>query len=181
MAYVMKVTLHGSKPPIWRRIQVDSKTTLGELHEMLQVVMGWTNSHLHVFRINGDEYGEPAPEFELDYLDEKSVILGQVVKCVGETLRYDYDFGDGWEHRLLVEKILAAPSAAPECLTGKRSCPPEDCGGIWGYREFLTAIGDPGHEDHDRMLEWIGGSFDPDEFDLSEVNDELQNLFCTRL
>ena len=104
--------------------------------------------------------------------------LQQVVSRVKDKLIYEYDFGDSWEHELLVEKILPLEEGKryPVCLTGKRACPPEDCGGIWGYASLLEAIRDPEHPEHEEMVDWVGGEFDPEAFDLDEVNRELQNL-----
>ncbi len=176
--YQLKVTLRDSKPPIWRRIQVTSDTRLSMLHRVLQVVMGWEGAHLHQFMAHGLYYGTPHPDFGFEVNNENKVSLQQVVSGVKDKLIYEYDFGDSWEHELLVEKILPleAGKGYPVCLTGKRACPPEDCGGIWGYAGFLEAIQDPNHPEHEAMREWVGGEFAPDAFDLDEVNRELQRL-----
>ncbi len=129
-----------------------------------------------MFRINGAKYGEPDPDFELDYIDERDITLDRVINDPGDTFNYGYDFGDGWQHRLRIEEILPVSNPNPQCLAGKRNCPPEDCGGIWGYQDFLTAIGDPTHEHHNQMIEWIDGNFDPEKFDPEETNDILQDL-----
>jgi hypothetical protein len=178
VVYQIKVTLKGSKPPIWRRIQVTSETTLAQLHRILQRVMGWEGYHLYRFVVGGMEYGDPRMLEEMEGEDARRVTLATLVwgeKC---KFLYEYDFGDSWEHELLIEKILPREEGKhyPLCLTGKRACPPEDCGGIWGYVGFLAAIRDPKHPEHKGMLEWIGGEFDPDVFDLDEVNTELQRL-----
>ena len=182
--YQIKVTLKHSKPPIWRRIQVRGDTRLDKLHHILQTVMGWWDAHLHQFIVGGRGhiyYGEPNPDFAdwgMDMQDETKVRLYQL--AAGEKFRfvYEYDFGDGWEHDLLVEKILPPEEgvAYPRCLKGKRACPPEDVGGVWGYGYFLEAIHDPDHPEHEEFLEWIGGDFDPEAFDLAEVNEALQRL-----
>jgi hypothetical protein len=176
--YQIKVALRDSKPPIWRRIQVSSDINLGKLHRILQVVMGWTDSHLHQFIAGGTYYGEPDPNYSnmYDMRDEKRVKLYQLVRGEKSKLRYQYDFGDSWEHELLVEKILPPEPGVhyPICLKGKRACPPEDVGGVWGYDSFLEAIGDPNHPEHDDMQEWIGGEFDPEAFDLDEINEALR-------
>lgn len=178
VVYQIKVTLKGSKPPIWRRMQVTSETTLVKLHRMLQRVMGWEGSHLYQFVIGGIAYGDPGMLGELDVKDARTVTLDTLVRGEKSKFLYEYDFGDSWEHELLVEKILPQEEGKryPLCLTGKRACPPEDCGGIWGYTSFLEAIRDPKHPEHEEMLEWVGGEFDPDAFDLEEVNTELQRL-----
>jgi hypothetical protein len=174
--YQFKVTLNGIKPPIWRRIQVRSDTTLYELHQILQVVMGWSDYHLHQFVISGVYYGTPDPEFDFEIKNEKRVKLKQVISEVKKKFIYEYDFGDSWEHVILLEKILPLDRDAtyPICLAGKRACPPEDCGGIQGYYDFLEAIQNPKHPEHDEMLEWVGGSFDPEEFDPNVLNQEIK-------
>ena len=176
--YQIKVTLDGSKPPIWRRILVRSDTTLAQLHAILQVVMGWEDYHLHQFIVGQIYYGVPHPDYGFEMRDETRVELNQIVAGERFKFRYEYDFGDSWLHTLLVEKILPPESGQyyPVCTKGKRACPPEDVGAIWGYYSFLEAIRDPEHPEHDDMLEWIGGEFDPQAFDMSEVNEALRAL-----
>jgi hypothetical protein len=176
--YQIKVTLKGSKPPIWRRIQVTRETTLAKLHRILQRVMGWEGYHLYQFMVGGMEYSDPKVLEEMEGHDARRVTLGTLVPGEKSKFFYEYDFGDRWEHELLVEKILPRDEGKryPVCLTGKRACPPEDCGGIWGYARFLEAMHDPQHPEHEEMLAWIGGEFDPEAFDLDEVNRELQRL-----
>lgn len=175
--YQVKVTLTGSEPTIWRRMHISSDTSLQKLHEILQVVMGWTNSHLHQFIIGGKYFSEPDPEYDPEVENEKLIRLSQVVSGVNERSVYEYDFGDNWEHELLIEKILpvAEGTRYPVCIAGQRACPPEDCGGIQGYARFLEAIQKPNHPEHDEMLEWVGGSFDPQAFDLDEVNRKIEH------
>jgi len=174
--YQFKVTLKESHPPIWRRIQVPD-CTLGELHEVLQVVMDWGNSHLHQFIVNRKYFGEAThDDLDMEVEDEDGIGLSDIY--TGENtprIVYEYDFGDGWQHEIILEKILEPEPRVtyPCCLEGARACPPEDVGGIWGYAEFLEAISDPNHEDHDEMVEWVGGEFDPERFSVDEVNKEL--------
>ncbi len=178
--YQLKISLLEIEPEIWRRLLVPRGVRLGRLHEIFQVAMGWTNSHLHAFRVGDTRYGEADPEFgEGDVQDERSVQLSDVAARVNDSFVYEYDFGDGWEHLVLVEKILRPEEGVghlPVCLAGARACPPEDCGGIPGYESFLQAIGDPTHEEHGAMLEWVGGKFDPEAFDLGKVNRQLRRL-----
>lgn len=178
--YQLKVTLKGSKPPIWRRIQVRGSTRLSTLHEILQIVMGWTDSHLHQFIVGDVYYGIPDPEWDwgAEIKNEQRVQLGQIVSGVKDKFIYEYDFGDSWEHELVVEKALSAEAevAYPVCLTGKRACPPEDVGGIWGYDNFLEALRDPRHPEHEEYIDWIGGEFDPETFDCEEINRALRLL-----
>jgi hypothetical protein len=176
--YQLKVTLDDSKPPIWRRILVPDDITLFDLHEILQRVMGWKNYHLHQFILAGQYYGDPEDDEmgNLGTVNEKRYHLNQLGLREKAKFSYEYDFGDSWAHTLLVEKILSAEVGVryPVCVAGKRACPPEDCGGIWGYADFLETITDPNHEDHDQMLEWAGGDFDPEEFNLDAVNATLE-------
>lgn len=179
--YQLKVTLKGMRPPIWRRILVASTTKLDDIHLILQIVMGWTDSHLHEFIQGRNRYGEPDEDFPSDAQDETQYRLDQILKKEKEKLIYIYDFGDGWEHEVVLEKILPFETSAvlPLCLKGSRACPPEDIGGIGGYMMFLDAISDPTHPEHQVMLEWIAedieGPFDPEAFDLTEVNQLLQS------
>jgi hypothetical protein len=179
--YQLKVTLKHSKPPIWRRIQVPGDINLGKLHHILQVVMGWEDYHLHQFIVGGEYYGEPHPDYEVwgpEMRDERRVKLYQIAPDEGSRLLYEYDFGDSWEHDLLVEKILPPEPGVdyPRCLKGKRAGPPEDVGGVWGYDSFLEAMRDPDHPDHEDLLEWVGGEFDPESFDLDGINEDLKEM-----
>jgi len=181
MGYRLKVTLKGSKPPIWRRLEVPGNITLAQLHLILQVAMGWTNSHLHSFRIGKAYYQEPDPNplfREAEEKNENKFKLKQVVTREKMKFIYEYDFGDSWEHEILVEKILPMTEEKrhPACLKGARACPPEDVGGIWGYYDFLAIIDDPKHPEHEDMMEWAGGQFDPDQFDLAKINKQLSKI-----
>ncbi len=173
--YQLKITLKNIRPPIWRRIQVLSSTTLQQLHLIVQEVMGWDNYHMHQFSIAGIDYGQPEPEYDFNVRSEKTVILCQVVKSEKFKFSYTYDFGDSWEHEILVEKELpSSPDTNyPICITGKCACPPEDCGGSWGYAELLSIITDPSHPEYEERMEWVGESFNPDIFDINEVNQRL--------
>ena len=178
--YQIKVALDGIRPPVWRRIQARGSTTLLKLHAILQVVMGWQDYHLHQFTIADVIYGDPENDEwdEWGIEPEEQYRLSQVEPAEGFRFKYDYDFGDGWRHTLLVEKVAPAEKGIryPICLKGKRACPPEDVGGVGGYHGFLQAIGDPDHPEHDRYLTWIGGSFCPEAFDLEEVNAGVRRI-----
>ena len=176
--YQVKVTLDGIRPPIWRRILVTSDTTLGKLHSIPQVVMGWDDYHLHQFIINKTYYGPPDLDLMLDLKDEKKMRLEQVVLREQTKFIYEYDFGDSWYHNILIEKILPPDTKKhyPVCIKGKRACPPEDCGGESGYDYYLEAIQDTDHPEHEEMLEWRGDSFDPKAFDIDEINRVLKNI-----
>ncbi len=178
--YQIKVTLRDTRPPIWRRFHVPSDITLHDLHRVLQVVMGWSGYHLHQFIIGGEYYGEPDPEYDIsETKEERAAKLSQVVPGEKARFIYEYDFGDGWEHALLVEKVLPRDEGVqyPVCLAGRRACPPEDCGGTPGYADFLEAIKNPsGKKEQEEWLEWVGEDFDPEAFDLHEVNEELKGI-----
>jgi hypothetical protein len=179
--YQLKVTLQDSHPPIWRRIQVRD-CTLGDFHVILQIVMGWQESHLHQFIVNGEYYGRviQGVDMGMDIKDEEDMLLNRIVGSGGKVkFFYEYDFGDSWVHEITLEETLAPESrvAYPRCLEGARACPPEDVGGVWGYADFLQAIANPEHESHDDMLEWIGGKFDPKAFSVHQVNRTLRQYF----
>ena len=180
--YQLKVTLKESKPPIWRRIQVRGSTTLAKLHQVLQVVMGWTDSHLHQFIVGGVYFGVPDPEWDLEVKSERRVQLAQVLPDVKNRLVYEYDFGDSWAHELIVEKILPPEPGVryPRCLAGKRACPPEDCGGVPGYCQILEALAEPEAEEHEELLAWVGDDFDPERLDLDAIDRQLMGLGTRR-
>jgi hypothetical protein len=153
--YQLKITLNGIRPPVWRRIQVSSNIGLPRFHDMIQIVMGWGDYHLHQFIIDGEYYGVPHPDYGLEMKNESRVKLNQVMFAEKDKFVYEYDFGDSWEHIILLEKILPPVSGVdyPVCLKGKRACPPEDCGGIWGYESLLETIQNPAHPEYEEMLE----------------------------
>jgi hypothetical protein len=181
VAYQVKISLRGvSKPPVWRRVLIPAGIRLDELHEVIQCVMGWYDAHLHCFSQGMLEYGAPDPE--LGHEDERSVRLSQLLIEPGDKLLYTYDFGDGWEHDILLEQAVPIePSGRyPRCVTGKGACPPEDCGGAWGYADLKEALADPGHEEHEDLLEWLSldtaNDFDPTAFSVEEINEGLAHL-----
>jgi len=180
--YQLKMSLRDSQPLIWRRVLVPEDFTLRQLHRVLQYVMNWEDYHLHEFTIGGNRYGIPDPEWTFlgrKVLSDQSVQLHEVLHRVGQKFLYLYDFGDGWKHDLRVEAILSADPQTryPLCVAGARSGPPEDCGGIWGYGDFLEALHNPDHPEHAEMLEWIGGRFDPESFSLEDINAKLKSKF----
>jgi hypothetical protein len=174
--YQLKITLKGFSPKIWRRVQVPETTTLASLHNTIQAVMGWYNSHLHLFEIDGVTYGQPDPIYAEEFKNEKTARLSRVAPAVKKKFIYEYDFGDCWMHEILVEKILprAPGEKYPVCIAGKRRCPPEDCGGIGGYTMLLETVSDPENPDHEQMIEWIGASFNPDSFSVEIANMRLR-------
>jgi hypothetical protein len=202
--YELKITLRGSKPPIWRRIAVATDIRLSNLHQVIQVVMGWGNYHLHQFVIRNHRakltreelsslswqeryeklikcrdrcWSDPRMELE-GAEDEKKMKLCDMAPAVKSNFIYEYDFGDGWEHEIKVVKIGPPVEGVkyPVCIAGKLACPPEDCGGIWGYYDMLEILKNPKHKQHKEFVEWIGGKFDPECFNLDEVNATLRRL-----
>ena len=174
MLYELKVVLKEIKPPIWREVEVSGDMTLHQLHQGLQVVMGWTNSHLYLFDVDGREYGEPSVEWEFDVGDSTRTTLEGIVSHDSSSFTYEYDLGDSWIHEITVQRTVeGAAEERPRCTGGARACPPEDCGGPGGYEYFLEAVANPEHEEHLSMLEWSGGDFDPEAFDAGAVDHAL--------
>jgi len=176
----LKITLKGIRPPVWRRVLVSEDMDLLQLHDLIQAVFGWWDYHLHLFTIAGMEFVN-TPDWEEDgdqYQDESRAKLGGLIPrfiSEGGKFIYTYDMGDYWEHEILVEKILpdSDKQKTPILLAGRRRCPPEDVGGPWGYENFLEAIRDNQHPEHETFLEWIGVDFDPEAFDLEATNRSL--------
>jgi Plasmid pRiA4b ORF-3-like protein len=172
--YQLKITLRDIRPPIWRRVQVKD-CTLAELHDVIQVAMDWEYAHLHSFKIHGINYGDVEIS-DSGYLeDERPARLSRLIRGEKFKFRYTYDFGDNWEHEIVVEKILPPEEGKryPVCVAGKRAGPPEDVGGAWGYMDFVDAMADPKHPRHDEFTQWYEDPFDPEAFDIDEVNREL--------
>ncbi|HJK86945.1 MAG TPA: plasmid pRiA4b ORF-3 family protein [Candidatus Megaira endosymbiont of Nemacystus decipiens] len=176
--YQFKITLKSSKPPIWRRIQVPENYSFWELHVALQDAMGWEDYHLHQFDMtdpkNGFEVNIGNPD-DLEYgrniINEQKVKISKYFSSLNKKAFYEYDFGDGWEHTILLEKIIPQEAKVkyPRCIAGKRKCPPEDCGGLWGYEELLEIISDPKHPEYKERIEWLGNKFDPDDFNPEDI------------
>lgn len=177
--YQFKITLTDSKPPIWRRILVPDNYTFWDLHVAIQDAMGWLDYHLHVFEITDPETNEMIeigmPD-ELDFgtnevLDDYKVKMSKYLNESNKNAVYEYDFGDSWRHKIVLEKILPAVPGEkyPQCIAGKMSCPPEDCGGTYCYYDFLEILKDPSHENHKELKAWAGKDFDPEYFDPKDV------------
>jgi hypothetical protein len=178
--YQLKVTLDGIKPSIWRRIQVRGDITLFKLHKILQAAMGWQDYHLHQFVINGESYSVISIEADMlgdDFKDEKRFKLNRVIPGEKFKFTYEYDFGDGWDHTILTEKIFRPEEEleTPICLDGKRSAPPEDCGGKGGYRDVLKALRNTSRPENAQLLEWLD-KYDPEYFDADVVNETLAKI-----
>jgi len=175
--YQLKIALEGTDPAVWRRLAVRGDLKLDLLHAVLQIAMGWTNSHLHLFLIGADQFSDPSLVGDLgmgdEDQDERKVTLAQIVSGGVNTFGYEYDFGDSWTHVLTVEKELppeAKSKVFARCLDGGRACPPEDCGGTYGFAELLKVMKNPRHPEYKSMVRWLGRPFDPEAFDLAETN-----------
>ncbi len=178
MIYQVKISLRGSKPIIWRRILIPSDLLLPEFHQVIQTTMGWSNFHLHQFIKNRTYY---TPKFEEedffgDSTDYEDIKVSDLLKREKEKIIYEYDFGDDWQHDVLLEKILPddPQMKLPVCIKGKMNCPPEDCGGVWGYENMLEILSQPDHEEYEDYMDWLGGEFDPGYFDMDEINESLR-------
>lgn len=179
-AYDLHVALRDIRPAIWRSIQVPLELTLDQLHHVLQIVLGWQNSHLHDFQVNQLRFGMIDVEDERFAVDECGAPLGAIA-TIGSTFLYRYDFGDSWEHdvhvRSVVEYNANTRSAPPlRCTDGARACPPEDCGGTHGYASMLEVLAKPRHEEHADMKRWVGRGYDPEKFNQTAVNKKLSAL-----
>ena len=172
----LKVALRGTRPPVWRRLLMPGTMTLADLHHAIQAAMGWEDCHLHVFDIAGRQYGG---RHAGDDVDEKRPTLNSLVKAGVARFTYTYDFGDDRDHTVVIEKRPPplGPTSYPTCVAGKRNCPPEDCGGPWGYEELLQILADPAHPERAEQIEWLGEEFDPDDFSVDIANATLNARF----
>jgi hypothetical protein len=177
MIYQLRIALGDVEPPVWRRLLVPGGYTLDRLHRVVQYAMGWSDYHLHIFEIDGVQYGVPDPDGLLELHDELDARL-DAVASKGIRFRYTYDFGDWWEHDVLVEDVLPADPdlVYPVCADGARACPPEDVGGAHGYAELLAALDDPVHPQHLALREWLGRPFDPALFNPARATTLLRRL-----
>ena len=172
-----KITLHGIQPPIWRRFQVEDAMTFEDFHTAIQLVMGWEMSHLYAFNVNRELITDAESRREMGERgrDAEDTELKKVVKKEGTTFNYTYDFGDSWEHEIVLEKILPLDpdQIYPYCLDGARACPPEDCGGLPGYMNILETLKKPKSKAYKELMEWLDEEFDPEAFDAEAVNEEI--------
>ncbi|MGV7244270.1 plasmid pRiA4b ORF-3 family protein [Caballeronia sp. M23-90] len=169
--WAIKLSLREIKPEIWRRIEVASTITLADLHKVIQAAMGWMDSHLHDFDLGDVRYGMVQDDFDDGMADETGVRLDTVCQP-GARFIYNYDFGDGWEHLVVIEKAVAIEPGTryPRCTAGRNACPPEDCGGPWGYADMLKTLAGKRNAERAELIEWLGGEFDPRDFDLAQAN-----------
>lgn len=183
--YQLKITLKWTKPPIWRRVVVRGDMTLDRLHQVIQIAMGWDDDHMHQFVVGSGfdrvSYGRPEPQFAgfgTRRLDARRYSVSDLAPAAKRKFYYEYDFGDGWLHEVVAEKILPPDPAFkhPVCLAGARACPPEDCGGVGGFYNLLSIAADPKDPDHEEMRDWIGEDYDPEQFSAVEANRSLARL-----
>jgi len=181
----LKISLKNSTPPIWRRVLVKSSISFYELHYTIQIAMGWGNYHLFEFKIGDYRIGIIDEDFEdpesatSKIIVANEITLDEVIsKGDFKYFSYEYDFGDGWMHSIIVEKTLPLEQDKyyPVCIKGKLNCPPEDCGGLYGYYNLLEIISNKKHPDYGDMVEWMGGRFDPTEFEVEDVNEDLEDI-----
>ncbi len=176
----LKVTLVETSPAIWRQIQISSDCTFWGLHVAIQDAMGWTDSHLHMFELAGKRgskahcFGIPDDDGDLEVRPGWEFSVSKFLKAKGDKARYLYDFGDCWDHDVILEELLPAlpKTAYPRCIAGERRCPPEDCGGVYGFENFLKIMKNRRHKEHKEMVDWAGGEFDPEEFNAADVHFE---------
>ncbi len=177
-ALQLKIVVKDSKPPIWRRFLVPESITFHKLHQIIQIVMGWENYHLYEFSAKGLSIQKPDEDTWEEVTDSRKIRLGDVVKAEKFRFYYMYDFGDGWEHSVIVEKILEAGNLQlPLCIAGKMACPAEDSGGIWGYQELLEIKRDKNHPRYRELIvNWLGEDFDPEKLDIDSMNRKLNKM-----
>jgi len=172
----LKISLKSFRPTIWRRVLVEDSINFYELHNIIQIVMGWEDSHLFEFDQGGLSIGMPHDDYGDEVQNSKKIRLSNIFTTEKQRLNYIYDFGDGWEHSIFVEKILDKEDNKkyPVCTAGKMACPPEDVGGVWGYEEILEVKKDKNHPEYEeQIIDWLGEDFDSEKFDIDDVNTRL--------
>ena len=178
-----KITLLDSQPTIWRTFQLTDDYRLDRFHQVIQIIMGWQNSHLHEFNYDNEKYGMPSPmmfgDFDLGK-DENNYFLHDLNLKENTAIHYLYDFGDGWEHEIRIEKIESKSVDKPICLDGKQAGPPEDMGGTHHYSHILAVKNNPKHPQYEQYKDWLPEGFDPDFFDLDTVNRQLYRFSLWR-
>ena len=175
MIYQIKISIIAIKPTIWRRLLVDEKTQLEDLHRIIQTSMGWTNSHLHAFIKNRKSYRKHYINDDLwdeikGNVDYRGVKLSDLLFKENQKVNYEYDFGDSWMHQILLERKLTSYIKHPICIDGKRKCPPENCGGISGYDRMIKVLQNPNDQEYYGYINWLGGKYNPEQFDLNRIN-----------
>jgi pRiA4b ORF-3-like protein len=177
LLYEIKIQLRYINPPVYRILRIPSRTSLLKFHKLLQRSMGWKNYHAYLFEVEWKRYGEHPEQWDFEVFDFHAITLEKIFSGGTKSLIYDYDMGDGWRHDIeLLGTLEVEGKEEPACIAGARACPPEDCGGTPGYENLLETLADPMHEEHDELLEWIGGKYDPEKFDLEAVDRALKRL-----
>jgi len=175
----LHIELRGTKPKVWRRVLVPETITLARLHLVIQAVFGWSGGHLHEFNVGDERYGTLDPEYDApgSVHSERTTRLASALGS-SRTMNYVYDFGDNWQHRIKLEKTLMPDPQLklPLCVAGANATPPDDCGGVYGYYDFVAAVSDPNHPEHAEMCEWIGRPWDPAAFDIANANFWLNDI-----
>ncbi|MCD6543421.1 MAG: plasmid pRiA4b ORF-3 family protein [Flavobacteriaceae bacterium] len=176
--FQIKISLDNAKPSIYRTILIEPDTNFVDFHDIIQIAMGWDDYHLHQFETGDYTIAEPDEFMDIESIDPSSLTINEVLKKIGDKIKYEYDFGDGWAHTIQLEKIIPYQlnKNYPTCIRGKRACPPEDCGGIWGYENMREIIKDKKHPEYRKTIEWVGIDFDPDYFDIEYVNETLEDI-----
>ncbi|MBK6835580.1 MAG: plasmid pRiA4b ORF-3 family protein [Bacteroidetes bacterium] len=174
----LKINLEGIKPNIWRTVLVSNTSTVYELHHIIQIAFGWENYHAYSFSKNDSIYGNPILLDDETVINDKEIFLHELFEKRGTKINYEYDFGDGWIHSIALEDILPNDSKVkhPVCLEGERACPPEDCGGTFGYSNLVNVMKNSKHPEHKEFVKWLGKPFDSESIDLVEVNKELKTI-----
>lgn len=178
MTFELLIELEGIEPKIWRKIRVPADLTMREFHHTIQITMGWENCHLYKFEANGEVITQLDFIEDDDFFEDHEVQLDEYLSDEGDTLLYTYDFGDAWKHTVTLQKRVENDESAhlPICLEGKRNCPPEDVGSIKGYENFLKVMANPKLPEHEEMLDWYGGEYDPEQYRMEIVNEDLEGL-----
>jgi len=177
LLYEIKVQLRYINPSIYRILRIPSRASLLKFHKLLQRAMGWKNYHVYLFEVEWKRYGEHPEQWDFEVFDSRTITLEKIFSSGAKSFIYDYDMGDGWRHDIeLLGTLEVEGKEEPACIAGVRACPPEDCGGPPGYENLLEALADPKHEEHDELLEWVGGKYDPEKFDVVAVDRALKRL-----
>jgi hypothetical protein len=173
-----KITLKHIEPKIWRRFLVRDTITFADMHHIIQTVMGWEDDHLHQFALSKYDYIGNVGQMPGEVEDERKIPVKKIFGAPKVKITYEYDFGDGWEHELILEKILEEEKGMkyPHCVKGENSCPPEDCGGPWGFADMMEKLKAADSEEKEELLEWLGDDYDPSSFDLVDINKQLSRF-----
>ncbi|MCK5802213.1 MAG: plasmid pRiA4b ORF-3 family protein [Lentisphaeria bacterium] len=174
--YRIRMSLRWSEPEIWREVCIPADLSLGDLHYLIQAVMGWESCHLHQFVHKKRVIGVPSHDGWQEVLDEDEILANEIFLRKGSKIEYEYDFGDGWLHDIVSQGTMKKGDRILEVIDGEMACPPEDCGGMPGYEQLLAVLADPKNDEHESMKEWAGEDFDPETFDREALNSYIKAL-----